>query len=53
MAKAMGIPGYGLMPDHYAHRLELRDAQARMEINRPSPENFSILSKLSGLPVGE
>jgi len=51
MAKKMGIDDYGMMPERYAHRLKLRDRQARMEINQPTPENYAVLSELAGKAV--
>jgi 2,4-dienoyl-CoA reductase-like NADH-dependent reductase (Old Yellow Enzyme family) len=51
MAAKMGDTSYGLMPDHYAHRLALRDRQAKMPHNQPTPENYEVLSKLVGKPV--
>ena len=51
VARAFGDPSYGLMPDHYAHRLQLRDRQLKMDVNQPTPENYEALSKLVGKPV--
>lgn len=51
MAHRMGDASYGLMPDHYAHRLALRDQQAAQPHNQPTPENYQILSALVGKPV--
>ena len=48
VAKSMGIDDYGLMPERYAHRLKLRDAQAEMPINQPTSENYAILARLAG-----
>jgi 2,4-dienoyl-CoA reductase-like NADH-dependent reductase (Old Yellow Enzyme family) len=51
MAKKMGIDDYHMMPERYAHRLKLRDRQAGMEINQPTPENYAVLSGLAGKEV--
>lgn len=50
-AKALGIEDHRFMPERYAHRLLLRDNQARMPINQPTPENYAVLSELAGKPV--
>lgn len=51
MAKKMGIDDYHMMPERYAHRLQLRDRQARLGINQPTPENYAVLSGLAGKTV--
>ena len=48
VAKELGIHDYGIIPERYAHRLRIRDAQARMPINQPTPENYAILAGLAG-----
>ena len=50
-AKALGIEDHRFMPERYAHRLRLRDTQARMPINQPTPENYAVLSELAGKHV--
>ncbi|HUS95320.1 MAG TPA: NADH:flavin oxidoreductase/NADH oxidase [Hyphomicrobiaceae bacterium] len=50
-ARAMGIEGYGIMPERYAHRLKLRDRQQKMAVNQPTPENYATLSALVGKPL--
>ena len=50
-AKELGIEDHRFMPERYAHRLRLRDAQARMPINQPTPENYAVLSELAGKAV--
>jgi 2,4-dienoyl-CoA reductase-like NADH-dependent reductase (Old Yellow Enzyme family) len=50
-AKELGIEDHRFMPERYAHRLRLRDAQARMPINQPTPENYAVLSGLAGKTV--
>jgi len=50
-ARELGLHDHSLMPEGYAHRLRLRDAQAAMEINQPTPENYDILSGLAGIRV--
>lgn len=51
MAKRMGLDDYDIMPERYAHRLKLRDTQARMPHNQPTPENYETLSVLAGKMV--
>lgn len=51
MAHKIGDYSYGLMPEHYAHRLKLRDRQAQMDHNQPTEENYAILSGLVGKDV--
>ena len=51
MAKKMGLHDYDIMPEGYAHRLKLRDTQARMPINQPTAENYAVLSTLAGKTV--
>ena len=50
-AKALGLDDHRFMPERYAHRLRLRDAQAAMPINQPTPENYAVLSELAGTRV--
>jgi len=51
MARKVGDFSYGLMPDHYAHRLKLRDRQAKMDHNQQTKENYAVLSELVGKDV--
>ena len=51
MARKVGDFSYGLMPDHYAHRLKLRDRQAKMDHNQQTAENYAVLSELVGKDV--
>ena len=51
MARKIGDFSYGLMPEHYAHRLQLRDRQAQMAQNQPTEENYAVLSGLVGQDV--
>ena len=51
MARNVGDFSYGLMPDHYAHRLKLRDRQAKMDHNQQTKENYAVLSELVGKDV--
>jgi 2,4-dienoyl-CoA reductase-like NADH-dependent reductase (Old Yellow Enzyme family) len=50
-ARRLGIDDHRFMPERYAHRLRLRDTQARMAINQPTPENYAVLSELAGKTV--
>jgi len=50
-AKTLGLEDHRFMPERYAHRLRLRDTQARMPINQPTPENYAVLSELAGTRV--
>lgn len=51
MAARLGLDDHGLMPEGYAHRLRLRDAQAAMDINQHTPQNYAVLSELAGIHV--
>jgi 2,4-dienoyl-CoA reductase-like NADH-dependent reductase (Old Yellow Enzyme family) len=51
MALKMGIRDHRYMPEGYAHRLQLRDHQATMDINQHTPENYAVLSELAGIEV--
>lgn len=51
MARKVGDFSYGLMPEHYAHRLKLRDRQAKMPQNQKTEENYAVLSGLVGKNV--
>lgn len=48
-AKTLGVPGANrLMPEEYAHRLDLRDSQQAMSFNRPGPESAAAFAALLG-----
>ncbi len=48
-AKTLGVPGANrLMPEEYAHRLDLRDRQQAMAFNRPGPESAAAFAALLG-----
>ena len=51
MARRMGVDDHRFMPEGYAHRLALRDHQATMAINQPTPDNYAALSELAGMTV--
>lgn len=51
MAHRLGVDDYRYMPEGYAHRLQLRDSQARLAINQRTPENYEVLSELAGMAV--
>ncbi len=51
MARKLGVDDHRFMPEGYAHRLQLRDRQATMDINQHTPENYAILSELAGMTV--
>lgn len=50
-ARELGITDHRYMPEGYAHRLQLRDRQATMAGNQPTPENYATLSEYAGMEV--
>lgn len=50
-ARELGVDDHKFMPEGYAHRLQLRDRQAKMPINQHTSENYAVLSELAGIEV--
>jgi len=50
-ARELGLADHRYMPEGYAHRLRLRDHQATMAVNQPTPENYAVLSEYAGMQV--